>query len=255
MFLQKVIMIAGKKRAGKDEMTKVVKKYLKRAGYKVNKLSLASALKDLAHVVSELSLKEIDILKNKEEQFIISVDKYETNMIKGILDIFKNYGHLFNFTKDMELDEFKLCFNICKIREDDFSIIEEFDFKGTNEPFLRIDTRKFLQHLNIAKKIFMDEDIWVKILIEKNKHKKGINIISDYRFPNEKVRFISESYIVNTIKVIGKNFFDEEIDLHVSETALNNESFDYVINNMIYNKKSINTQIKAILTVMLRKKI
>ena len=79
------------------------------------------------------------------------------------------------------------------------------------------------------------------------KKQSGILILSDYRFPNEKQCLIDEGFKVKDLLVIGKNYFDVQTDLHESETALNSEKFDYVINNMSYNNKSINAQINAIM--------
>ncbi len=241
---QRVILVAGKKRAGKDEITKrIIKKYTNNC-YQITSFSFAKKLKEYSCDIAEISLDEMDKLKNEDGTFLLSKELYKKNYLELIKKVHREFGFLFDKSKDLFEAEFMKTICINKLMNDDFSIINE---KNTNPIMLEIDARKFLQRISVLKVLFGDDDIWAKLTVIDMKKQSGILILSDYRFPNEKQCLIDEGFKVKDLLVIGKNYFDVQTDLHESETALNSEKFDYVINNMSYNNKSINAQINAIM--------
>lgn len=155
--MRKIILINGKKRAGKDYIANILKEKLGNCEI----MHYADALKQIISKTFEISLEELDNYKNE---------------------------------------------NV------------EITFNGKRTTFRRI-----LQcFATEAIKPVFGNNIWKRIVLEKIKETNAeYIIIPDFRFPEE---YIEGSY---TVKVLG----GEQLDNHISEHALNNFKFDYIIDN------------------------
>lgn len=83
-----------------------------------------------------------------------------------------------------------------------------------------------------------DYNFWVNFIINVlavNNGKWDYVLIPDTRFPNEITRFkVEAAFDVSTVRVVRPNFtstLSEEQQKHISETALDNYSFDHVASN------------------------
>ena len=155
--MRKIILINGKKRAGKDYIANILKEKLGNCEI----MHYADALKQIISETFEISLEELENYKNE---------------------------------------------NV------------EITFNGKRTTFRRI-----LQcFATEAIKPVFGNNIWKRIVLEKIKETNAeYIIIPDFRFPEE---YIEGSY---TVKVLG----GEQLDSHISEHALNNFKFDYIIDN------------------------
>lgn len=155
--MKKIILINGKKRAGKDYVANILKEKLGNCEI----MHYADALKQIISETFEISLEELENYKNE---------------------------------------------NV------------EITFNGKRTTFRRI-----LQcFATEAIKPVFGNDIWKQIVLKnmENSNAEYI-IIPDFRFPEE---YIENSF---TVKVLG----GDANDTHISESALNNFKFDYIIDN------------------------
>ena len=155
--MRKIILINGKKRAGKDYVAKILKEKLGNCEI----FHYADSMKQIIADTFEISLEELENFKNE---------------------------------------------NV------------EITFNGKRTTFRRI-----LQCFatEACKKIF-GKDIWKQIVLNKMENSSAeYIIIPDFRFPEE---YIEDSL---TVKVLG----GDTNDTHISESALNNFKFDYIIDN------------------------
>lgn len=226
--MRKILLINGKKRSGKDFVSdSFVKK-----GFV--KLSIAKTLKELASDIGEISYDELEKLKNEKGSFTINREKFEENFNDMLLSFYKN----------LEAPDEKVFINITVFRIKDLPIYS----KEEKDDMLTIDARLLLQHMNIFKIIFNDDDIWVKETIKKIKKIQDNVIISDFRFPNEFISINKNFDNVYSVKIIGKNYYDkDEYDNHLSETSLDDWKFDYHLNNTIWIESSIFWQMISLL--------
>ena len=155
--MRKIILINGKKRAGKDYVAKILKEKLGNCEI----MHYADALKQIISETFEISLEELDNYKNENVEIIFNNRK---TTFRRILQCFATEA---------------------------------------------------------IKPVF-GNNIWKRIVLEKIKETNvEYIIIPDFRFPEE---YIAGSY---TVKVLG----GEQLDSHISEHALNNFKFDYIIDN------------------------
>lgn len=155
--MRKIILINGKKRAGKDYVAKILKEKLGNCEI----FHYADALKQIISETFEISLEELENFKNENVEITFN-DKRTT--FRRILQCFATEA---------------------------------------------------------IKPVF-GNNIWKRIVLEKIKETNAeYIIIPDFRFPEE---YIESSY---TVKVLG----GEQLDSHISEHALNNFKFDYIIDN------------------------
>ena len=155
--MRKIILINGKKRAGKDYVAKILKEKLGNCEI----MHYADALKQIISETFEISLEELENFKNENVEIIFNNKK---TTFRRILQCFATE----------------------------------------------------------AIKPVIGNNIWKRIVLEKIKETNAeYIIIPDFRFPEE---YIEGSY---TVKVLG----GEQLDSHISEHALNNFKFDYIIDN------------------------
>lgn len=155
--MRKIILINGKKRAGKDYVAKILKEKLGNCEI----MHYADALKQIISETFEISLEELENFKNENIEIIFNNRK---TTFRRILQCFATEA---------------------------------------------------------IKPVF-GNNIWKRIVLEKIKETNTeYIIIPDFRFPEE---YIEGSY---TVKVLG----GEQLDSHISEHALNNFKFDYIIDN------------------------
>jgi len=224
--MRKIFLINGKKRSGKDNFADILVNQKK-----FTKISIAQSLKLTASRIVNISVDEIDNLKDNCLSFSFDEQEFTTGFIFELIKFSKKY----NMTAEM------------KKRLASFNI-KQLDIFIEVDGVQKIDARRFLQNMNVFKTIFDDEDIWINQTIDKINQLNGDIVISDFRFPNECTRIKECFENVTTIKIIGKNFYDmDEYDNHSSETSLNDWKFDYHINNTIWIESSLFWQITALL--------
>lgn len=155
--MRKIILINGKKRAGKDYIANILKEKLGNCEI----MHYADALKQIISETFEISLEELDNYKNKNVEIIFNNRK---TTFRRILQCFATEA---------------------------------------------------------IKPVF-GNNIWKRIVLKNMENSSAVYIIiPDFRFPEE---YIEGSY---TVKVLG----GEQLDSHISEHALNNFKFDYIIDN------------------------
>ena len=221
-----IILVNGKKRAGKDFFSdKVISQ-----GF--TKIAVAFKLKEFACEIANIEYAEMEDLKNEGLSF--KVDSDFNIAFKESLIAHYNY---------MKYDDATIMDNIEAFDVDRLPI-----WVGDAQKDAQVDARLFLQYMNIFKEIFFEPDIWINYTVDKIKETPGNIIISDFRFPNEFSCIKDEFDNTYTVKVIGKNFYEhDEYDSHVSERSLDSFEFDYHINNTIWDEISLNAQLKGLL--------
>lgn len=172
--MRKIILINGKKRAGKDYIANILKEKLGNCEI----MHYADSMKQIIADTFEISLEELDNYKNE---------------------------------------------NV------------EITFNGK-----RITFRRVLQcFATEAIKPVFGNNIWKRIVLEKIKETNAeYIIIPDFRFPEE---YIEDSL---TVKVLG----GDTNDTHISESALNDFKFDYIIDNT--NKEDLTYWINGLLELI-----
>lgn len=172
--MRKIILINGKKRAGKDYIANILKEKLGNCEI----FHYADSMKQIIADTFEISLEELENFKNE---------------------------------------------NV------------EITFNGKRTTFRRV-----LQCFatEACKKVF-GKDIWKQIVLNKMENSNAeYIIIPDFRFPEE---YIEDSL---TVKVLG----GDTNDTHISESALNDFKFDYIIDNT--NKGDLTYWINGLLELI-----
>lgn len=217
-------MINGKKRAGKDFFADAI------IDKKFTKIAVAFKLKEIAYEIADKDYNVMEEYKNNNIPFEIDIDSFEIRFRKALI---KHYMYA---------------------KYDDNTIIEYIEnFNVRSLPifidgYTKVDARLFLQYMNIFKKIFLNDNIWIDYTVELINQTKGNIVISDFRFPYE-YDVLSENFTkVMTAKVIGKNYYDQDgYDNHSSETSLNSFEFDYHINNTIWDEQLLELQVSLLI--------
>jgi hypothetical protein len=73
------------------------------------------------------------------------------------------------------------------------------------------------------------QDIWIKTLFDRYEKNKTNLLISDLRFPNEYEEIKKRNGII--IRINSNRLTNSIKSSHISECALDNHKFDYIINN------------------------
>jgi len=97
--------------------------------------------------------------------------------------------------------------------------------------------RKLLQTIGEAGRQY-DKDIWIKLVISQieliaSYNKEAVICITDARFPNE-IKLIQDAFgeaNVLTLLIKGRQYDMKELNNDVSETSLDNYTFDCIIDN------------------------
>ncbi len=91
------------------------------------------------------------------------------------------------------------------------------------------ETRRLLQDLGVAARWHLDEDVWVKPIIETIVSGPRHNfVVTDVRFPNE-FRALQDAHAV--MVKITRTGVESNAGQHLSETALDNAEWDWVVPN------------------------
>ena len=237
-----IILVNGKKRSGKDFFTEV---FLENSD-DFEHFSIARSLKLTASHILGIHLDDLEDYKNAGLCHSVDKELYKNNfrielehMAKilypdGVpLHIMKN---IFYF-KPEQLSVFKTAE---ELKVPDELIMDDIAY---------VDARLFLQHMNVFKILFENDNIWIDLTIQEIAQGSDNYIISDFRFPNECSAL--EDYFglnnVTTVKIIGKNYYDhDEYDNHASERSLDDFKFDYHVNNTIWDSESLKAQAQAL---------
>lgn len=89
------------------------------------------------------------------------------------------------------------------------------------------------QKVGVALREHVDENVWVNVVLSQIGYSGDKIIITDVRFPNEHEAIKKKGgYIIRLNgDPSGKRSSDKRDHNHISETALDNHEFDFVINN------------------------
>lgn len=214
--MKNIILINGKKRSGKDTTAD----FFVKKGY--TKSAFGTKLKEFSAKILNISLDELEKYKNNEQK--INID-------------FKDLEERFF----IELNKLQ--------KEENYSIdrLNNYDLKTAPffyDNFTKIDVRAFLQNINIVKFLFNDDNVWCKKIDLSSDN----IVISDLRFKHEFEYIKSLYHNITTIKVIGKNYYNNDKNSqHQSEIDLDDFEFDYHINNTIWQSGSLFWQAQGLL--------
>ena len=163
-----IIQLSGRKRSGKDWTAAAIKQQLESHGYSVEVMSFAEPLKDIASIILDMPLSDLELAKNNNDAI------YQT-------------GSYYN--------EYLTTF------------------------------RSLLQRLGTeAMKKHFGESVWYDLLINRIEQSSADYIlVPDYRFPEETIPGATTVRIYSTSVDLTDN--------HISETALDNHTFNHVLDN------------------------
>ena len=225
----KLIGLCGRANSGKDEIANILAHT-----YNFKKISFAKPIKELVMKYFGYSEQDVFVKKPKQVRFILQVlgSCIRQNITKFIQEIQSIDPNTPDFFKSFHQTTYATGF------------IKELTVKYFNIEPEKLNTKKnkiFIQNLenlwineiiNFAKLTNQgteENNIWIEFL--KLKLESGHDyVISDVRLKNEK-KFI-ESMNGVVIKVERSDRISlGELDNHITETDLNNDSFNFVINN------------------------
>ena len=214
-----VVLITGKKRAGKSTLASKLTLAFSDLGLDVAKLSYANFLKK---IMRELGVDKYHITKRKYKNF---EDFYKT--LKEVL-IRRLYAYKDLLEKVLEREKESLK-----------EIYEEyFEKKNKNYGY-----RKLAQILGTEILRSVKEEIHVEKLLEKLTniiHFVDVVIIDDYRFPNEDLKEIlkdEENVKVVRIKVEANDLEEDELSNHASEREVDKLKVDMVVKRKAYSEE------------------
>jgi hypothetical protein len=186
-----IILIAGKKRSGKNYTAEMLQSMLLKKNISCETFSFAEPLKDIVAKTFLISQSELEDYKNNPNRYKI--------MLK--------------------------------------------DNEGSNSRILT-DFRQVLNDLGTPiMKSYFGDNIWVNLTENKiKKSQSKVIIISDFRFPVEKLQMKDTK--VSTIRVNREGL--EHSDL-VSENSLNDFVFDYEIDNNVEGYSELMIQLEGII--------
>lgn len=135
----KIILISGKKRAGKDFIGSLIQKRLEAKGKKVSKVAYADSVKDIICNTFEISKETLDDLKNdKAEIYIKNTDIVQnpktSSVFKKISDFrlllqrFATEGMRAEFGEDVWVEVFKKKVQKLKSQGVDYVIVPDWRF-------------------------------------------------------------------------------------------------------------------------------
>lgn len=126
----RIIEVAGFARSGKDYVSEKLENALKEKGYKVQRFALADKLKEFVCILFNISLEELNALKNSEDRFCLSGTTMRQILQRLGTDIFvKQVDELF------WIKQFKQ-----QIKpETDFVILTDFRYRSEYESMQEFD--------------------------------------------------------------------------------------------------------------------
>lgn len=125
--MRKVIMISGFKRAGKDTVTKFIEAQLIERGYSVEIMSMATPLKQFVCTQLNISMEELEKLKNDEEQIWIDNIDYDVEPISNFRKLLQKTG---DAIKELSGSDSVLGYMLgCNASESDVDFIIVSDFR------------------------------------------------------------------------------------------------------------------------------
>lgn len=203
--MKKVILISGKARSGKNQFAEYLQKELEYYGLKVSQDLFAKTLKDWC---KEDFKGLVYILESFAEQ------------IKAKIALFTDTReHMLNPNIIQELEN-----NIDRIK------IKDYNWYEDKTPI----TRTLLQAYgtDIFRKR-VDDNWWVQQMKKRVlTTDSDVIIITDARFPNEITDMIDNNYEIITIRIKRTINTTEQMNLHPSETSLDNwKEWNYIIEN------------------------
>ena len=137
----KVILISGKKRAGKNHCAEVLKAKLEQMGKTVLVTAYADPIKEILAISLNISVEELDTLKNNNDVLYSQDENTEIWQLTGARSLIQKFGTEAMkqyFGTDVWVNLMKL-----KIRETDadFVIIPDFRFPSENISHLTIKVK------------------------------------------------------------------------------------------------------------------
>lgn len=171
-------------------------------------------------------MKEILLIGGKAR----SGKDYVSDHIKNVLEL--NGKSVFKFAFADELKKY-----ICILFNIDLDTLNSL--KNSEEPFTKNGTtiRQCLQRLGTDIFSTYDKYYWTKIAANIiNNTDYQYYIISDFRYPHEtEIRSFVNNSKIYTINILGNPNNQIKANNHISETSLNEFSFDFVIDNSTHN--------------------
>ena len=166
--MSNIIQLSGRKRSGKDWTAAAIKHELESHGYSVEVMSFAEPLKDIASIILDMPLSDLEFAKNTDAYLLESTN---------------------------------------------------------SQPEYLISFRSLLQRLGTeAMKKYFGKSVWYDLLINRIEQSSADYIlVPDYRFPEETIPGALTVRIYSTSVDLTDN--------HISETALDNHTFNYVLDN------------------------
>lgn len=164
----KIILISGKARSGKDYLSQLLKERLEKDGLKVFKTAFADKLKEYLCILFNLSLEELNNLKNSEVPFTKNGLTMRNLLQKFGTDIFTNKIDKFFWIKETAKEIID--------KNPDIVIISDLRFKD------EIEINKFVCASQIAVRIISEDSIQSSSHISEN----DLNDYTfDYYFKND----------------------------------------------------------------------
>ena len=164
----KIILISGKARSGKDYLSQLLKERLEKDGLKVFKTAFADKLKEYLCILFNLSLEELNNLKNSEVPFTKNGLTMRNLLQKFGTDIFTNKIDKFFWIKETAKEIID--------KNPDVVIISDLRFKD------EIQINKFVCASQIAVRIISEDSIQSSSHISEN----DLNDYTfDYYFKND----------------------------------------------------------------------
>ena len=256
-MIKNIVLLGGKRRSGKDHSGALL---IDRFGF--HRVSYGNALKTIIYSVLDISFERGDQMKNDNHIAKVEYGYFNNTLIKAIYDM--NDSDYVLEKKSIE-----------NLKENLDNIIQKYVFidgqaelinmtadllaAGKCEQVsigidLHMNVRMALQHIASMFKEIFDPEIWTRICLHQILNCEFDNVVAtDFRFPYEDFRHMPEAKDLNiiTVGVIGKNRYDYDpvLDIHESETSLNDYHFDYALNNTVYSEDDIvlTVQLKSIL--------
>ena len=163
-----IIQLSGRKRSGKDWTASALKQQLESHGYSVEVMSFAEPLKDIASIILDMPLSDLEFAKNTDAYLLESTN---------------------------------------------------------SQPEYLTTFRSLLQKLGTeAMKKYFGKSVWYDLLINRIEQSSADYIlVPDYRFPEETIPGALTVRIHSTSVDLTDN--------HISETALDNHTFNHVLDN------------------------
>lgn len=137
----KIILISGKKRAGKDFIGSLIQKILEEQGKKVSKVAYADSVKDIICRTFEISRSELDDLKNNKTEIFIKdsdiVQNPKTSIVfkkisdfRLLLQRFATEGMRAEFGEDVWVNAFKNKVSKLESQGIDYVIVPDWRFNA-----------------------------------------------------------------------------------------------------------------------------